>query len=119
MGGNELFVRDLPRRDTYVKTIVQTIDTIPYVWIGPPNWKEDTGINNVIENNVGSHRFFPSKNLTFKRGKDGAHPTFASSSMWMDSIACWISNRIQHRILMDFPKETHQSGRTILLQPPK
>jgi len=119
LGGNELFVRDLPRRDTYVKTIIQTIDTIPFVWIGPPNWKNDTGINQIIEDNVGRHRFFPSKRLTYKRLSDGAHPTTASASVWMDSVACWIKDSIKHRIVMEVPQNKDQSGRTVMLQPPK
>ena len=120
MGGNELFVKDLNKRDAYMKTILQTIGKTPYIWIGPPNWKEDTGINRIMENNVGTRRFFPSKRLTYKRGSDGAHPTSASASMWMDSVACWMNDSIHHRILMKFPQNNaKQSGKTILLQPLK
>ena len=119
LGGNELFVRDLPRRDTYVKTIIQTIDTIPYIWIGPPNWRNDTGINQIIEDNVGHHRFFPSKRLTYKRLSDGAHPTAASAVVWMDSVASWVKDSIKHRIVMEVPQSNDQSGRTVMLQPPK
>jgi hypothetical protein len=120
MGGNELFIRDLDKRDAYVKEILKTIGTTPYVWIGPPNWKTDTGINAVFEKNVGIHRFFPSKRLKYERGKDGAHPTYASAAMWMDSVACWMNDSINHRIAMHFPKDNNQrSGKIVLLSPLK
>lgn len=120
IGANELFVKDLDKRDQYVKTIVARIDTIPYIWIGPPNWKDDTGINDIILNNVGKYRFFPSKNLTYKRSSDGAHPTSASAAQWMDSVAVFISDSTKHRILMRMPQDdTQPKGETILLKPLK
>lgn len=119
MGGNELFVRDLNKREDYIKTILQTVGKIPYVWIGPPNWKADTGINDLIEKYARNERYFPSKRLKYQRGKDGAHPTYASASMWMDSVACWMNDSIRHRILMKTPTGSAQSGKTVILQPLK
>jgi lysophospholipase L1-like esterase len=116
LGGNELFVKDLKKRDSYIKTIIQAIDTIPYVWIGPPNWKNDTGINDLIESNVGN-RFFLSKNLTFKRIEDGMHPTYASAAVWLDSVARWMRDSVQYRIAMERPKSTSRYGETIRLKP--
>ena len=64
LGANELFVRDIIKKRTkYVKNILQQLDTVKFVWVGPPNWKDDTGINTMILRNVGSDRYFPSKNL--------------------------------------------------------
>lgn len=117
LGGNELFVRDLDKRDNYVKKIIREVGDKPYIWIGPPNWKEDTGINDVIERNVETHRFFPSKNLTYERGKDGAHPTYTSAAKWMDSIAVWIGSETRYHIRMELPQATEREGRTVLLQP--
>ena len=119
LGGNELFVRDLDKRDAYIQTIVEKIGDYPYVWIGPPNWKEDTGINDLIEKNVSSQRYFPSKRLTYQRGKDGAHPTVASSAMWMDSIAVWIANESRYRIRMNLPTTQEKHGKTTILSPLK
>ena len=46
LGANELYVPDIKRaRRPYVKRMLAEIGNIPYVWIGPPNWDEDTGIN--------------------------------------------------------------------------
>ncbi len=117
LGTNELFVKEPNKRNSFVKTIIQTIGDIPYVWIGPPNWKKDTGINQVIEDNVETHRFFPSQKLTYKRGSDNIHPTFASAAKWTDSIAYWMNNDVKHRIILELPKKNDICGKHIYLQP--
>lgn len=117
LGGNELFVRDLDKREEYIKQIIKKFGDIPYIWIGPPNWKEDTGINDLMEKHAKPHRFFPSKNLKFDRISDGAHPTMKSAANWMDSVAVWIQNETYYRIKMDFPQSNAKKGSTILLQP--
>lgn len=116
LGGNEMFVNDLDKRRKYVSSIVKRLSDIPFVWIGPPNWKEDTGINDIIGNTVGSGRFFLSRNLTFERGKDGRHPTPASSCEWADTISSWIMNTSRYRIRMEHPADTVSgSGRVVVL----
>jgi len=108
--GNELFVNDLDQRDKYIKTILSKIGDIPYVWVSPPNWKKDTGINDVIIRNVGKDRYFDSRYLQLERGKDHAHPTFTAAAQWADTIARWLrSPNTLHPIRMDDPtaKATH------------
>jgi hypothetical protein len=116
LGGNELFVKDLKQRDSYIKTIIQTIDTIPYIWIGPPNWKKDTGINDLIKTNVGD-KFFLSTKLNFKRAEDGMHPTRSSAAMWMDSVVFWMRDSTQYRIAMELPSSKKKHGEVIRLLP--
>lgn len=104
IGSNELFIKDIiSERDQYVDNILSQVGDLKYLWIGPPNWKDDTGINDLIVRNVGRKRYYPSKNLTFKRGKDGAHPVRESGYMWMDSIARFIMYESQYRVLMNAP----------------
>jgi hypothetical protein len=104
LGANELFISNIfEKRNKYVKHILEQIDTIPFVWIGPPNWKDDTGINDMIIANVGTARYFESKKLSYKRAKDGAHPVRSSSDMWMDSIASWVMNQSMHPIILRKP----------------
>ncbi|MDE6100968.1 MAG: SGNH/GDSL hydrolase family protein [Paramuribaculum sp.] len=121
LGGNELFVRGiLESRDGYVKKIIRELGDIPYVWIGPPNWKEDTGINELIAKNVPPGRFFVSNGMKFDRQKDGAHPTYESAAVWFDSIARWMPLHSDHPIRMKRPEST-VSGRpatVVVLQPP-
>lgn len=121
LGANELFVGDIiNKRTRYVKRIIQQMDTVKFVWIGPPNWKDDTGINKMILDNVGERQYFPSKNLTYKRYKDGAHPTRESSSVWMDSIAVWVMTKSQYPILLNKPvAKAKGTPNATLLQPLK
>lgn len=107
LGGNELFVRDIKeQRDGFVKNFLAQIGDIPYVWIGPPNWKPDTGINDLIAENVPEGCFFLSNGMHFDRAKDGAHPTHASAALWMDSIARWMPAHAAHPIRMKRPADS-------------
>jgi len=121
LGANELFVGDIIKKRTqYVKNIMSQLDTLKFVWVGPPNWKDDTGINTMIKRNVGKGRYFPSKNLNYKRTKDGAHPTKASAALWMDSVAVWMMNESRYPIIMKKPIErTKKSANLTILQPLK
>ncbi|MCH2045099.1 MAG: SGNH/GDSL hydrolase family protein [Saprospiraceae bacterium] len=114
LGSNELFIRNIKeRRDKFVADIVKEADDskTPFVWIGPPNWKEDTGINDLIVKNVGQDRYFESKNLHFDRKRDGAHPTRASSAVWADTISRWIMHtcRYKGQILLEDPKKIEEA----------
>lgn len=108
LGANELFIRNIEEREKYIKSIVAEANkyNIPFVWIGPPNWKKDTGINRLIEKNVGSDRFFLSKDLKFERKSDGAHPTRRASAIWADTISRWVmtQSRYKGQILLRDPK---------------
>lgn len=91
LGSNELFIRDIKENRTgYIKHILKQVGKTKFIWIGPPNWKEDTGINDLISENIGEERFFLTKGMKFDRKKDGAHPTYESAYKWADSIARWI-----------------------------
>ena len=121
LGSNEMFYSKIKeKRKIYVENILEDLDTIPFVWIGPPNWKEDTGINELIEEMIGEDRYFLSKNLSFQRTKDGIHPTHSSSRVWMDSVACWIEKKSKYPIKMAFPdKRYKQSHNLTILSSPK
>ncbi|HNW97391.1 MAG TPA: SGNH/GDSL hydrolase family protein [Bacteroidales bacterium] len=106
IGGNELFIKDILKdREPFAKNILKQVGDRKYIWVGPPNWKKDSGINKLILKNVGRQRYFPSLNLTFDRCKDGAHPTTKSAGAWMDSIASFMMNKCMNPVIMDFPKE--------------
>jgi hypothetical protein len=103
LSSNELFVSDIQTRDVYVKRILKQADTLKFVWIGPPNWKKDTGINDLILKFCGKDRYFPSKDLKFDRANDGAHPTRQSSRTWADKIAKWITEESRYPIILNKP----------------
>ncbi|MBQ8656745.1 MAG: SGNH/GDSL hydrolase family protein [Prevotella sp.] len=119
LGSNELFVRDLPKREQYVADIVGRLDSVPFVWISPPNWRKDTGINDIIIKHVGQSRFFDSRRLTLERGSDHMHPTMRAGAQWMDSVAVWMSSKLTaHPVRMNFPKVKKQP-KSIKLLPPE
>ena len=101
LGANELFVTDIRRkRERYVRNILDQIGEIPYLWIGPPNWKADTGINSLLRDATADGCFFLSDGMQFRRAKDGAHPTRESAAEWVDSIMRWMPKSAAHPILM-------------------
>jgi hypothetical protein len=119
LGANELFVRDIIKiRTPYVHHILEQIGEIPFIWVGPPNWRDDTGINQMIVDNVGISRYYPSKNLTYKRFADGAHPKPESAFMWCDSVASFIMNKSRYPILLNKPTQKYTgSPNSTILQP--
>ena len=119
LGANELFVKDIERkRDKYVGKIISEIGDIPYLWIGPPNWKPDTGINRLIASHASPGSFFLSDGMSFERSKDGAHPTKASSVQWMDSIVRWMPAHSPHPIRLELPdRATDRATRVFVHQP--
>lgn len=102
LGANELYLKNPKSHLKYVEAILEQVGDLPYVWIGPPNWKEDFGVNDMLEQACAPGSFFRSAGMEFARKKDGVHPTRQSSALWIDSIARWI------------PKSAHP----ILLLPP-
>ena len=121
LGANELFYKNIiERHGKYVDRMLKQIGDIPYVWIGPPNWKPDTGINELIESKVPEGCFFVSNGMHFDRAKDGAHPTRSSAILWMDSVARWMPQNCRFPIKMSLPTvSTSRPIRTEVLQPQK
>ena len=120
IGANELFVRNLEEREAAVGEIIREVGDLPFIWIGPPNWKPDTGINDILLNHCGKKRYYPSLRLTYQRAKDGAHPTLSSYNMWADSVSAWMRDSSAHPIRWDIPeKDTPKTHGVTLLSPPK
>lgn len=105
LGSNELYLKKPDIRRPEVRKILSVIDTIPYVWIGPPNWKEDSGINDMIASECKPGSFFRSAGMEFKRKKDGIHPTKEASALWVDSIMRWLG-KSSHPFVAHVPSDT-------------
>ncbi len=119
LGANELFVKDIiTKRDKYVKTLIAEIDSLPYLWIGPPNWKPDTGINKLIAANTGRGQFFLSDGMQFDRAKDGAHPTRKSAVKWMDSVVRWMPANSPNPFRLEIPPMEKASATRIFTHQP-
>lgn len=117
LGGNELFVKDLPERDRYIKKILSVMKGRDYIWIGPPNWRPDTGINRLIRENTGEERFFDSSEMSFQRSQDGRHPTRHASALWADSIASWLMHKPAPQLRMQPPPEGTEHKTKIIILP--
>ena len=120
LGANELYVPDIKKaRRPYLKKLLAEIGNIPYVWIGPPNWDEDTGINDLLAQELDEGTFYLSANDSFERSRDGAHPTRASAHQWMDRVIKWIDAEGAHPFLLKSPGEgISRASRIIVYQPP-
>lgn len=118
LGANELFVSDIKRkRQRYLDNILSQIGQIPYVWIGPPNWKPDTGINDMLQTSCAQGTFFLSNGQHFDRSKDGAHPTRQSAYAWADRVCKWITESSAHPIRLSKPDFEKARCKTIVYQP--
>lgn len=90
LGSNELFLKNFDSRRPYVEKIVEKIGNIPFVWISPPNWKEDVGFNAMMRRTLPKGTFYNSNHLDLPRGADHIHPTPKGGIIWTDSIMAWM-----------------------------
>lgn len=119
LGSNELFVKDIKeKRQKYVDAIVKELGNTPYLWIGPPNWKPDTGINDMLASSLRPGSYFVSNGMSFERRKDGAHPTPSSAITWMDSVARWMPAHSSHPIKMELPAERTARPKKVFIHQP-
>lgn len=121
LGANELYVPDIKKaRRPHLKKMLAEIGNIPYVWIGPPNWDKDTGINDLLAQEIDEGCFYLSAHDHFDRSRDGAHPTRASAHQWMDRVIKWIGTNGSHPIRLEYPGEgISRASRIDIYQPPK
>lgn len=105
LGSNEVYFKNPESRLPYVRKILAMIDDIPYIWIGPPNWNKDTGINDMLQAACAPGAFFRSQGMEFKRKADKIHPTRESSANWIDSIMRWMP-KSRHPILAEYPSDS-------------
>ena len=105
LGANELYVRNIKKsRADFVANIIKQAGNTKFIWIGPPNWREDTGINELIAQNMEPGSFFLTKGMKFNRISDGAHPTYESAYLWADSIARWITRSSIYPVKLKKPE---------------
>lgn len=108
LGSNQLFAKNLNEIDRSVKKIKQKVKQYgikKFLWIGPPNWKEDKGINTILLRNLGPKRFFISKNLQLPRKSDGAHPTEKGAEIWADAFVDWFMKKSLYPVILNNPRE--------------
>ena len=92
LGSSELAVREVGECEPYVHAIVRKVGARKLVWVGPPNWRDDTGVNALLERALGPGRFFRSDRLELPRRADGIHPTAEAGAMWVESLVRWMAD---------------------------
>ena len=102
LGSNELFLRDFATRKPYVQKLIAKMGNIPFVWISPPNWKQDRGFNTFMTQVLPRGTFFNSNGLELPRQKDNIHPTMEGGATWTDSIMNWLK-RTPHPLAAEMP----------------
>lgn len=108
VGLNEIYARDLKDREKAAKLLVKKLQGRPYCWIGPANWVEDFGINNVFARSADPGTFYLTKKLTLPRAGDGRHPNVAGYYKWMDSVGAWLNQSARWKLKMVPPKKRYQ-----------
>src|SRR6185437_6723539 len=90
LGSSELTVRRIEERERHVRNILRRVGARPLLWIGPPNWREDTGINAMLARVLGPRCFFSSATLELERGPDGIHPNKVGGAKWAEAFVRWV-----------------------------
>ena len=93
LGANEVANIDPAAHAPAIRHIVAALKGRPCVWVSPPSWRKDTGIQDVIRKNSGPCRYFDSDKLVttpIPRQKDHIHPTDEGGAIWADAFWAWL-----------------------------
>lgn len=115
LGSNEMELKHFERRIPDVEKIVAAIGDIPFVWVGPPLWKEDKGVYEMLEKSLPKGVVFRvGEDVDIPRGKDKIHPTRKGAQIWADTLMRWIPLS-PHPILAEKPDSgTSTRGHTFI-----
>lgn len=105
LGSNEMFFKDPSSRLPYVRTIIEKLGGAPYIWIGPPNKKEDSALSRMLEANLRPGAFFRTDGMKFDLQQDHIHPTRKASAQWIDTVMRWLP-RSANPIILEKPADS-------------
>lgn len=86
LGANDVFLPYPDYYASYVEGVVKAVGERECWWIGPPTWKPDTGIVEVIRQHAGKCKFFDSSHLDIARAKDRIHPNDEGGAEWANQF---------------------------------
>jgi hypothetical protein len=86
LGANDVFNDHPEYMAKYIEGIVKKVGHRDCVWIGPPLWKGDKGLIDVMRDHVEPCRFYDSQHLTLQRAGDGIHPTEKGGEVWANAF---------------------------------
>lgn len=84
LGANDVFDKHPEHLVRYIESIVRKVGDRDCYWIGPPLWKGDAGLVDVIREHAAPCIFFDSRGLALQRAGDGIHPTEKGGAVWAD-----------------------------------
>lgn len=118
LGSNEMELKHFERRIPDIQFIADEMGNIPYIWVGPPLWKEDRGVYSMLEKALPKGKVFKIENLDIERGPDHVHPTKKGADVWADTLMRWIK-KSDHPILTEKPdsSSTTKGHKFIYLHP--
>jgi acyl-CoA thioesterase-1 len=82
LGANDVFLPAPERVAKNVASIAKKTAGRKCFWIGPPLWKKDTGVVEVIRDNCAPCIFYDSSSLKLERRADGIHPDDKGGETW-------------------------------------
>jgi len=97
LGANEIEIPKPEERIKPIKHLVSSLGGRPCVWIAPPLWKPDTGLLQVIRDNVAPCRYLDSNALVhdLPRGRDKIHPSPEGRQIWAKIVFDWLAKERQ------------------------
>lgn len=102
LGSNEMELKNFDRRIPDVQNIVAQLDSLPFVWVGPPLWKEDKGVYAMLYKALPRGVVFKAENIDIPRGPDHVHPTRKGADVWADTLMRWLRHS-PHPLLTELP----------------
>jgi lysophospholipase L1-like esterase len=90
LGSNEALVPHPEQLQKPIKSVVEAVGDRKCYWIGPPMWRQDTGIVKLLSDNAGPCKFFDSSVLELERRPDKIHPTPSGSKTWALAVRAWL-----------------------------
>jgi len=93
LGANEIEIPHPEERAKPIKHLVQTLGGRPCVWIAPPLWKPDSGVLQVIRENVAPCRYLDSNLFVhdLPRARDKIHPSTEGREIWAKVVFDWLA----------------------------
>ena len=86
LGANDVFNDHPEYMAKHIEGIVKKVGKRDCIWIGPPLWKQDKGLVEVIRDHAAPCRFYDSQHLVLQRAGDGIHPTEKGGEVWADAF---------------------------------
>jgi hypothetical protein len=110
LGANEVANVDPAAHAPAVRHIIAAIKGRPCVWVSPPSWRKDTGIQDVIRQNSAPCRYFDSDKLVpvpIPRQKDHIHPTEEGGAIWAEAFWTWLQQERAPVVVPTRPEIVH------------